>query len=270
MGPLVERYDAFAIDLDGVVWRGRELIEGAAEGLSSIRAAGKPLLFLTNNASWTPRAVAEFLSDHAIPATPEEVLNPAVVGVEWLRGRDLGGARAFVLGDPPVEEQFAAALQVMPVENGTHVDVVIVARDTRLTFARLAAAANAARSGALLVAVNRDMVMPVSGGFEPGTGSMLAAVEAASGRTATILGKPEAPMMEAAAARLAILTTGPPRVLMIGDQPESDVAGARLVGWDAAIVTTGVTSTGDEMNPAPDYVFASLLELALEGQFPDP
>jgi 4-nitrophenyl phosphatase len=251
--PLIERYAGFAIDLDGVVWRGRSLVDGTHQAVAAIRQAGKDLLFLTNNASWSPSAVAQFLMSNGVEAEPEQVLNPAIVGVEWLRAKDISGRRAFVLGDPVVEEQFAAAVDVIPVQTRVQVDVVIVARDTRFDFSRLAAAADAARSGAALIAVNRDVVMPVEGGFEPGTGSILAAVELASGKTATVLGKPELPMMEAAA---RLLPNGP--VLMIGDQPSSDVAGARLVGWDAAIVLTGVTRPGDPLEPPPDYVLESL------------
>lgn len=254
--PLIERYTSFAIDLDGVVWRGRSLVEGADRAIAAIREAGKDLLFLTNNASWSPSAVAEFLTARGIPAYPKEVLNPATVGVDWLKTHGLTGGRAFVLGDPVVEEQFGVAMKIIPVEAGSHVDVVIVARDTRLNFTRLVAAADAARSGAVLIAVNRDVVMPVAEGFEPGTGAILAAVELASGARATVLGKPEAPMMEAAA---RLLPQGP--VLMIGDQPSSDVAGARLVGWDAAIVLTGVTQAGDRMEPPPDHVIESLIEI---------
>lgn len=254
---LIDRYDAFAIDLDGVAWRGDEPVEGASEGMAAIRAAGKAVLFLTNNAAHSPESVAARLEAGGIQAGPEEVLNPASVGVEWLAERGFSGRKAFVLGDSAVAEQFGRAVEIVPVEDGAGVDVVIVARDTEFTFARLRAAAGAVRSGAVLVAVNRDLVMPVEGGLEPGTGAILAAVEAASGRRATVLGKPELPMMEAAARRL-----GAGRVLMIGDQPSSDVAGARLVGWDSAIVLTGVTREGDSLEPAPDYVMQSLADIA--------
>lgn len=257
---LIERYSSFAIDIDGVILRGREVIEGAAEGMAAIRLSGKPFLLLTNNASLTPLAVGALLWKHGIRVDPRQVLNPATVGVDWLKARGLAGKRALVLADVAVEEQFSEIVEVVGFEIGEDVDLVIVSRDTRLSYARLKAAADAARSGAELVAMNRDMVMPVADGLEPGTGSILAAVEGASGRKATVLGKPEAPMMEAAARLLRVAP-----ILMIGDQPSSDVAGARRAGWDAAIVLTGVTKDGGSLEPAPDYVFESLAEIAVRG-----
>lgn len=266
MDSLAERYRAFAIDLDGVVWRGEQLIDGAVEGLGAIRRAGKPVLFLSNNASYKPTEVAKRLTDQGIEASEAEVLHPVVVGKKWLAAHGLDKKRAFVLGDPAVVEQFSGVVEVVPVSPGAAagaygpgpgVDVVIVARDSVFSFERLKAAADAVRMGAVLVAVNRDVMMPVKGGIEPGTGSILAAIEAASGATAVVLGKPQPPMMEAASAIL-----GTEGVLMIGDQPSSDVAGARLVGWDAAVVMTGISVPGEALVPAPDYILQTLREVA--------
>ncbi len=103
--------------------------------------------------------------------------------------------------------------------------------------------------------------MPIEdGGMLPGTGSIVAAVEAASGRSATVLGKPEEPMMRAAAERL-----GRDKVLMIGDRLESDVAGAKSIGWDGALVLTGLKLTDGLMDPQPDHILTSLQSLALSG-----
>lgn len=256
MGSLLERYEAFAVDLDGVVWRGEELLDGAAFGLDAIRKAKKRVLFLTNNASYQQAAVVKRLAAQGIEAGEQEVLNPAVVGIRWLTEHGLEGKRAFVLGERAVVQQFAEVIEVIPVVRGAQADVVIVARDTDFTFERLKAAADAVWSGAVLLAVNRDVAMPVEGGIEPGTGAILAAIEAAAAANAVVLGKPQPPMMEAAAKLLG--TNG---VLMIGDQPVSDVAGARLVGWDAAIVMTGLSAPGQTLLPAPDYILDSLREI---------
>ena len=174
----------------------------------------------------------------------------------WIEREGLVGQRAFVLGVQTVVDGVADLLEVVPVERGAKVGVVLVARDVDLTYARLTAASDAVRDGAVFAASNRDNVMPIPGGFEPGTGSILAAVEAASNRKAIALGKPELPMMQAAADRLG--TTG---VLMVGDRCDSDVAGARRIGWDAALVMTGVTRPGDLLEPPPDYVLTTLAEL---------
>jgi HAD superfamily hydrolase (TIGR01450 family) len=253
---LLERYDAFAFDLDGVIWLAHHIIPEVPGAIQAVRDAGKPLLFLTNNASYLPSWIVARLAEGGIKITEDEVLTSASAARSWIRREGLVGQRAFVLGVASVIEGVADLLDVVPVERGTDVGVVLVARDIELTYDRLAAASDAVRNGAVFAASNRDNVMPIPGGFEPGTGSILAAVEAASGRRAVSLGKPELPMMQAAADRLG--TSG---VLMVGDRCDSDVAGAHRVGWGAAVVLTGVTRPGDPLEPRPEYVLTTLADL---------
>lgn len=253
---LLERYRAFAFDLDGVVWLGGKIIPEAPTAIQAIRDAGKPLLFLSNNASYIPFWIVERLATGGVRVTEDEILTSASAARAWVAREHLGGKRAFVLGAASVIEQIADLLEVVPVERGAHVDVVMVARDLEFSYARLAAAADAVRNGAVFVASNRDHIMPTPTGFDPGTGSVLAAIEAASGRKAISLGKPELPMMQAAAERL-----GTQGVLMIGDRPDSDVAGAHRIGWGSAVVLTGVTKPGMPLEPHPDHVLRTLADL---------
>lgn len=255
---LVERYPAFAVDLDGVVWRGEALLPGAAQGLAAIREAGKRLLFLTNNGTYTPEWVVGRLRRWGIEASEPEVLTSAAVAAEWIRRHGLHGRRALVVAPLEVVRQLDGLLEIVPIGSDSEASVVLVGRDTGFTFERLAAVSDTVRRGAEFLALNRDATMPLEAGLEPGTGALLAAIEAASGRSALVLGKPEAPMMEAAREILGSAA------LMIGDRLDSDVAGARKVGWDAALVTSGVTRPEDEMDPAPDWLLTSLADLAGE------
>lgn len=256
MPKLVERYDAFAIDLDGVVWRGMTFLRGALEGIESIRGAGKPILFLTNNASYSPRDVVTRLRQAGSPADENEVLTSADVAERWVVSEGFEGKRALVLGSPYLGERISKVAQLVGRAEDD-VDLVMIGRDLQFDFSTLNVAASAVRNGAPLVAVNRDLTLPVEGRLEPGTGALVAAVEAASGVKATVLGKPEAPMMDAAREII-----GDGRVIMIGDRPESDVAGARRVGWDAALVRSEFT--GGEIDPAPDFLLDDLGEVARE------
>jgi HAD superfamily hydrolase (TIGR01450 family) len=259
-GHLVEKYSAFAIDLDGVVWRGERLIEGAVEGLKAIRAAGKPMMLLTNNGGYHPDEVVERLAEGGFELDPGEVLTTSVVAKHWIAENDLRGAPAFILAPATVAAQLADVLRIRYVEAGQTAKVVLVGRDTDFSYVRLALAADAIRAGASFLSLNKDPVMPVeNGGMLPGTGSIVAAVEAASGRQATVLGKPELPMMKTAAERL-----GTEGVLMIGDRLESDILGAQRIGWDAALVLTGLSEIGTSMEPAPNYVVSALAAFAVK------
>ena len=257
---LVEKYSAFAVDLDGVVWRGEKLIEGAVEGLEAIRASGKPLLLLTNNGGYHPDEVVERLAEGGFDLDPGEVLTTSIVARDWITTNGLRGAPAFILAPATVAAQLADVLRIRYVEAGQTAKLVLIGRDTDFNYVRLALAADAIRAGASFLSLNKDPVMPVeNGGRLPGTGSIVAAVEAASGRTATVLGKPELPMMEAAARRL-----GTENVLMIGDRVESDILGAHRIGWDAALALTGLSAFEPDMEPAPNYVVSGLGSFAVK------
>src|SRR5260370_59127 len=135
------------------------------------RDAGKPLLCLTNNASYLPAWIVSRLAEGGIKITEDEVLTSALAARSWIEREGLVGQRAFVLGVQTVIDGVADLLEVVPVERGTKVGVVLVARDVDVTYDRLAAASDAVRDGAVFAASNRDNVVPIPGGFEPGPGS---------------------------------------------------------------------------------------------------
>ena len=256
---LLEEYDAFAIDLDGVVWRGEVLIPGAIDGLRAIRASGKPLLLLTNNGGYHPNEVVERLGEGGFELAPEEVLTTSLVAREWITKNGMQGVPAFILAPQTVAAQLADLVKIRYLELGQTAEFVLIGRDTDFSYIRLALAADAVRGGAAFLSLNKDPVLPIeNGGMLPGTGSIVAAVEAASGRSALVLGKPEEPMMRAAADRI-----GHDKVLMLGDRLESDIAGAKSIGWDGALVLTGLKVAGELLEPQPDHILTSLQALAL-------
>lgn len=251
---LIEEYDAFAIDLDGVVWRGEKLIDGSIDGLNALRAAGKPLLLLTNNGGYHPDEVVERLGEGGFELRPDELMTTSIVARQWIKDNGLAGAPAFILAPATVAAQLADIVRIRYVEPGQEAEIVLVGRDTELSYTRLTLACDAIRAGARFLSLNQDPVMPVENGrMLPGTGSIVAAIEAGSGKLVTALGKPEMPMMRAAQRAL-----GPGRVLMIGDRLESDILGAKRIGWDAALVLTGLFEGESELEPSPDYVVRGL------------
>lgn len=257
-GELLDRYRAFAIDLDGVVWRGGQVLDGARDGLRAVQRTGKPFILLSNNGAYRPSDVLERLNGPGLELREEQVLTSAVVARRWVERHALRGVPAFILAGSTVVEQLAELVDVRPVQYGEEARLVVVGRYEEVDYTRLAVAADSVRAGATFLCLNRDPVMPVENGrVVPGTGTIVAAMEVASGRPATVLGKPELPMMQAAAELL-----GPDEVLMIGDRVESDIAGAHRIGWDAALVLTGLSDVQGPMDPEPEYLLSSLGALA--------
>lgn len=254
-----ESFDAFVCDLDGVIYRGSEPIPGAAEAVARLRAGGKRFLFCTNNSQATVTEYVGKLDSFGIKTAPEEVLTSATVTAGVLEARGLAGTTVYLVGGLGIREELEGR-GFRIVENlSAGVGVVVVGSDLGFDFEMMKSAARAVRGGAVFVATNADPSFPAPDGLWPGAGAILASIEVASGRTAEILGKPHAPMMDAAEIRLA----GCERIAAIGDQPVTDLFGARAKGWATILVTSGVTTAeaAATLDPPPDHVLPSIADL---------
>lgn len=250
--------DGIVCDLDGVLYRGPEPIPGAAEKISELKKRGVRFVFATNNATATVDQYHRRLNSLGISATHEEVLTSAVVTAEVVRQRGWTGLSTFVIGLDGIRHELESiGVSLLDVAAGHAAELVVTSGDSTFDYAKLRVAAFAIRSGARFVATNDDLTYPAPEGLWPGAGSILAAVEAASGGTAEVMGKPYRPMMEAAARRL----DGCRRIAAVGDQPATDLKGARSMGWTTILVLSGVTSSGDDVDPRPDVVLNSLADL---------
>jgi HAD superfamily hydrolase (TIGR01450 family) len=254
-----ERYRAFLLDLDGVLYRGQDPVPGAQDTLAALREMGKRLVFLTNNSWRTPGQVAEKLKALGIPAEPVEVVTSgqATAGV---LAREAGfGRTAYVLGGDGVRSALAEA-GIEPVDGKPErVDYVVVGWDGDLTYERLRMATVLVGRGARLVATNDDASYPAPGGeLWPGAGAILAAVETGAGRRASVIGKPHRPLFD-----LAIERAGSPEALVVGDRLETDIEGAAAAGLDSALVLTGASTTADllDVDALPTAVLHDLRDL---------
>ncbi len=196
---LADRFDGFLIDLDGVVWIGREPVPGAAETLRALIEAGVPLVFVTNNPGRPPSVYAERLRGMGVEVGAERIVTAGMVAAR-LAGEAAGaGGGAFVIGAEPLKEMVAAVgARVLEGEAAQDAGVVVVSGHRGFDYDELLTATRALQRGAALVATSRDPTMPMPGGEWPGTGAVLAAVETASGRRAEIGGKPERHLFELA------------------------------------------------------------------------
>ena len=254
---LVAPYDAILLDLDGVLYRWPEPIPGAADAVVTLREAGKGLAFVTNNASRTPNEVAERLSSVGVRAEPGEVVTSALAAASAVAER--GVRSAFVVG----EGGLIAALEDRGVRvvDGSARDVgaVVVGFDRGVTYDKLKDASVLVAGGVPLIASNADASFPAPDGEAwPGAGALIAAIETTTGAKAEVIGKPEPPLLE-----LALEAAGGGRPLVVGDRLDTDIAGAARLGWDSALVLTGVARREDvETAPwKPTFVVERLGDL---------
>ncbi|MGV1047114.1 MAG: HAD-IIA family hydrolase [Solirubrobacterales bacterium] len=269
---LADQFDGLLIDLDGVVWIGRDPVPGSPQALAALIAAGKELVFVTNNPSRPPERYAERLREMGVEVGPERIVTAGMVAAR-LAGEAAGAGGAFVIGAAALKEMVAAAGPVLlEGEAGRGADVVVVSGHRGFDYEELLTAKLALDGGAALVATSHDPTMPMPGGDWPGTGAVLAAVETASGRTAEIGGKPEGHLFEMA---LEVLSHGSSRTdgvgrepregrtAMIGDRIASDIDGGRGAGLATVLVLSGASSRAEAeaAEPPPDHVIENLAAL---------
>lgn len=255
--PLADRFDGLLIDLDGVVWIGREPVPGSPEALQALLGAGKRLVFVTNNPGKHPAAYAERLGEMGVAVEERQIVTAGMV-VARLAGEAAGaGGGAFVIGAPALKEMVAATgARVLDGETGREADAVVVSGHRGFDYGELLSAKRALDAGARLFATSRDPTMPFPGGEVPGTGAVLAAVETASGKRATIAGKPEPHLFAMAREALGECES----VAMVGDRLASDIEGGYRAGLETILVLSGTTTRAqaEAALPAPDFVVENL------------
>jgi 4-nitrophenyl phosphatase len=243
-------------DLDGVVYRGKEPIDGAAAALRALTAAGFRLVFASNNSTKSPAAMARDIADRTgFAAEEDQVVNSAAAAAYLLTGS--APAAVYVIGEPGLRSTLRDA-GVEVIDDAGNATAVVVGMDRSFDYSRLRDAANAVRRGARFVATNTDATFPTPDGVDPGGGTMVAAISVAANATPEVAGKPHAPIRELIATRL-----GPGPTWVVGDRPETDLSLGLVEGWTKVLVLSGITSDPASV-PAelrPDLVLDSIAEL---------
>jgi HAD superfamily hydrolase (TIGR01450 family) len=250
-GPDLGALEVVLCDLDGVVWLAHEPLPGAPEAIAALRAAGRRVLFVTNNSFSTIAEQEAELAAAGIPAVGD-VINSAQAAAELVEPGD----RVLVGGERGLFEALAARHTETfdPLDwnaaGRPAVAAVVMGLHRTFDYVRLDALSAAVRAGARFVATNGDATYPTPRGLMPGGGSLVAAVATAAGVAPTVAGKPHAPMAAAVAARIGE-RFAPGRSLMVGDQWSTDGAFAVTLGCRFALVRTGVTPPGARVDECP-------------------
>ncbi|WP_231550563.1 MULTISPECIES: HAD-IIA family hydrolase [Chitinibacter] len=244
-------------DMDGVIYRGKQLIPGANEFVQRLLAAKTPFLFLTNNAEQTPldlKLKLESLGIHGL--TEDNFITSAMATAMFLR-QQKERAKVYVIGGGGlINELYNVGFSI----SESNPDYVVVAKSSTFSFEQLKKAVRFIDHGAKFIGTNPDMIDPVEGGNEPAAGTILAAISAATGKKPYIVGKPNALMMMLASRKLGV---HPEECVMVGDRMDTDIVGGMEAGMKTALVLSGVTTMPmlDEFPYKPDYVFNHVGEI---------
>src|SRR5438034_5046562 len=224
----------FLIDMDGVLYRGPELIPGADVFIRELRTRDIPFRLLTNNSQRTRRDVAAKLARLGIDVDDEHVFTSAMATARYLARQKPRGT-AFVIG----EGGLLTALHLNGYTVVDHApDYVVVGEGRAYNLELIETAVRMIVSGAKLIATNLDPNCPTQSGLRPGCGAMVAVLEAATGVKAFSVGKPSPLMMRAARTELGLRTD---ETTMVGDTMETDILGAVQLEFHSVLVLSGGT-----------------------------
>jgi NagD protein len=256
------RTHGFLIDMDGVIYRGKQLIPGADRFIASLLDRGIPFAFLTNNSQRTRRDVVRRLAGMGICVEERHIFTCAMATARFLASQKPGGT-AFVIGE-------GGLLQALH-KNGYAIvdddpDYVVVGEGRTFNMEIVEAAVRMILKGSKLVATNIDPNCPTAHGLRPGCGAIVAMLETATGLAAFSVGKPSPVMMRAARKELGLATA---ETIMIGDTMETDILGGVNLGYRTVLVLSGGTSREDLPRFAyrPDVILDSIADLCDEEQY---
>ncbi len=229
------KYKACIFDQDGTIYLGNQLIPGAAETISRLRADGNRTIFLSNNPTKTRAQYAEKLTGLGIPTGVNDIVNSSFVMVQWLK-ENAPGACLYVIGEAAITGELKEAGFVLSEKPGD-VDVVVASFDRTFDYHKLQVGFDAINAGARFVATNPDRYCPTPTGGEPDCAAIIAALEACTGVTCDpVVGKPSPIMVKTIMDKLGL---PPSHCLMVGDRLETDIRMGIEAGMDTCLVLTG-------------------------------
>jgi 4-nitrophenyl phosphatase len=256
---IVSRIKGLLVDMDGVVHVGPEPVPGLSDFLNFTRRHGIAVLYVTNNSSLTTEALLERLRNFGVETQAEAVMNSATATTAHLTTQYPEGARVYVVGELGLRETLKA--------NGFQLtedapQVVVVGVDHQLNYEKIRSASRAILNGAAFLACNADSGYPTPEGLNPGAGAAVAAIQAVTGVTPFVVGKPEPTMFLEGVRRLGL---EPGECAAVGDRLDIDILTAERAGLTRILVLSGMTS--EEMiadSPIqPDLLYRDIGELAV-------
>ncbi|KAK4047037.1 hypothetical protein OIO90_006358 [Microbotryomycetes sp. JL221] len=266
---IVDKYDNFLFDLDGVVWEGDHVIEGAPQALEYLRRAGKRLFFVTNNATKSRESNKAKFDKMGIECQVDEIFSSAWASAAYLKNvlKFPDDKKVYVVGEKGIEDEldlfgikhsggtspednvFIDLMDFSSITADPEVGAVLCGLDMHFNYKKIARAfkylrENEVRPGepCLFVATNLDSTFPTHGSIYPGGGATTAPLTCALGRDPITVGKPEKAMLD------SIIQThniDKSRTLMVGDRLNTDILFGNRGGIDTMMVLTGINTKAD-------------------------
>ena len=245
------------IDMDGVLYHESNPMPGLVEFFGFLRGRGIRFVLATNNSTRTPQQFVEKMASMGVQLTTADLVTSSLATAAHLREIASPGTPVYTVG----QVGLTTALQEAGFLLDSHrAKFVVAGLDTSVTYAKLRTATLLIRQGAAFIGTNPDATLPTPEGLAPGAGSILAAIQTATGVAPKIIGKPEPTMYRQAMARLG---ANPADTAALGDRLETDILAAQRTGVLSLLVLSGATNRALLAGSAiqPDLVFEDITDL---------
>lgn len=248
------------LDMDGVLWRGKVPLVDMPLLFDTLQSRGYAVSLATNNATRSARQVLETLKGFGASLLPAQIVTSSMAVTFLLKNRFPAGGPVFIVGEVGLVEALAEGGFYPAREN---VVAVVAGLDRDLTYDKIRTAASLIRAGAPFYGSNPDATFPAAEGLWPGAGTVLAAIETASGVKPIVAGKPQPAMFQLALQRMD-LAAG--EVLVVGDRLDTDILGGQRAGCRTALVLSGVSTREEiaESGIQPDLITSDIGTLVFE------
>lgn len=224
----------FLCDMDGVIYHGDRLLPGVKEFVEWLYRENKKFLFLTNASSRSPKELQQKLGRMGLDVDESHFYTSALATAKFI-SRQNPNCSAYVIGDPGL---YNALHDVGITINNIDPEYVIVGETSNYNYESICQAVRLVSGGAKLIGTNTDLTGPSERGIIPACRALVAPIEAATGKSAYYVGKPNPLMMRTG---LRLLGVHSEDAAMIGDRMDTDIIAGIESGLDPILVLTGVT-----------------------------
>ena len=253
--------ELYVFDMDGTIYLGSIVFDFAIRFIENLRAAGKRVLFFTNNASRSTSVYLDKLTRLGFSPTPAEIMSSADVTAAYLHTYHKDQS-VYLIGTRQLASQFREAGIRLATGKEEQVDVVVSSFDTELTYEKLDDGCRLIRGGATYLCTHPDLNCPTETGFMPDSGAIASLITASTGVTPRYLGKPYPEVVD-----MIQRVTGIPRekTCIFGDRLYTDIALGAKNGVTSVLVLTGEGTYEEAMElpegEKPAFIFPSLREV---------
>ena len=231
----LRKKNGFICDMDGVIYHGDKLLPGAKEFVEWLKRENKKYLFLTNGSGRSPKDLQQKLKHMGLDVDESHYYTSALATAKFLKCQH-PGCSAYVIGEPWLfNALYDAGISISSIDP----DYVVVGETANYNYEKICQAVKFVLNGSKLIGTNTDLTTPTEDGIAPACRALVAPIEAATGKNAYYVGKPNPLIMRTG---LQILDVHSKDTAIIGDRMDTDIIAGIESGLDPVLVLSGVTS----------------------------